>query len=152
VWWALPLPLLAWLGTRFAWRGLERGFRVPIAFAATNALLLLGFYLFAAPVLSEAASDASLARLADKLAPDVRVMSFRIQPASFSYYSNRPVLRANLTDEVIAAAKQGPLLIVTRRRHEAKLRAAGIPLHEWVDTGRHLLYATIAPRARSGAQ
>jgi hypothetical protein len=34
-------------------------------------------------------------------------------------------------------------LIVTRRRYEASLRAAGIPLYEWLDTSRHLLYATV---------
>jgi hypothetical protein len=50
-----------------------------------------------------------------------------------------------LTDEVITATQRGPLLIVTRRRYEAKLRAAGVPLHEWSDTGRHVLYGTIAP-------
>jgi 4-amino-4-deoxy-L-arabinose transferase-like glycosyltransferase len=141
--WAAPLPLLAWLGVRLALRGGIRLVGACVAFAAVNAYLLGVFYLGAAPLVSRVASDAEIAHLAHRLAPDATIVGFRIQPASLSYYARAPVRRANLPEEIRAAAREGPLLIVTRRRHEAMLREAGVPLYVWLDTRRHLLYATI---------
>jgi 4-amino-4-deoxy-L-arabinose transferase-like glycosyltransferase len=141
--WAAPLPLVAWLGARLVLRGTLRPLAACAAFAAANAYLLGVFYLGAAPLVSRVASDADIARLAHRLAPQATIVGFRIQPASLSYYARAPVRRANLPEEVRAAAREGPLLIVTRRRHEALLREAGVPLYVWLDTRRHLLYATI---------
>ena len=58
-------------------------------------------------------------------------------------HADGAVRRARDTEEIRAAASRGPLLIVTRRRHERVLRDAGIPLYVWLDTRRHLLYATV---------
>ncbi len=140
--WTAPLPLFAWLGVRLIRRGAPRPLAACAAFAAANGYLLAVFYLAAAPLVSRVASDADIARLARQLAPDATIVGFRIQPASLSYYAHAPVLRANLPEEIRAAARQGPLLIVTRRRHEPMLREAGVPLYVWLDTRRHLLYAT----------
>ena len=94
--------------------------------------------------MSLVASDAAIASAARQLAPGTTILGFRIQPASLSYYSaDGAVRRARDTEEIRAAASRGPLLIVTRRRHERVLRDAGIPLYVWLDTRRHLLYATV---------
>jgi 4-amino-4-deoxy-L-arabinose transferase-like glycosyltransferase len=140
--WTLPLPVFAWLGLR-RMRAAAQPLGVCLLFAAVNAYVTASFYLRAAPLVSRVASDAEIARLARDLAPGATIVGFRIQPASLSYYARTPVRRANLAEEVRAAAQEGPLLIVTRRRHEPSLRAAGIPLYVWLDTRRHLLYATM---------
>jgi len=114
-----------------------------VLLAAVNAYVVTAFYLRGAPLVSQVVSDARIARLARELAPHATIVGFRIQPASLSFYASAPVRRARLPEEVGAAAQKGPVLIVTRRRHEPLLRAAGIPLHVWLDTRRHLLYATM---------
>jgi len=141
--WTLPLPLFAWLSLRRLRGAGLRPLAVCVLFAAVNAYLVTSFYLRAAPLVSRVASDADIALLARRLAPDATIVGFRIQPASLSYYAHAPVRRANLPEEIREAASAGPLLIVTRRRHEPLLREAGIPLYVWLDTKRHLLYATM---------
>jgi len=141
--WSLTLPLLAWLGVRRLREAARRPLAVCLVFAAVNVVLLTGFYLRAAPVMSDVNSDAAIASFARRLAPGVTIVGYRIQPASLSYYSGAPVHRTRRLEEIRVAARKGPLLIVTRRRHAATLRAAGIPLYEWLDTRRHLLYATV---------
>ncbi|MEW6269609.1 MAG: glycosyltransferase family 39 protein [Thermodesulfobacteriota bacterium] len=141
--WTLPLPLFAWLGLRRMRGEAAHPLAVCLLFAAVNAYIVTAFYLRAAPLVSRVASDAEIARLAQQLAPDATIVGFRIQPASLSYYAHAPVRRADRPEEIGASAREGPLLIVTRRRHEPLLRAAGIPLYVWLDTRRHLLYATM---------
>lgn len=141
--WTLPLPLLAWLGARRLHAATPRPLAICVVFAATNAVVLLLFYQGAAPVISRVASDANIASFARRAAPDAPIVGFRIQPASLSYYSDKTVARTQEVEDIRAAAGRGPLLIVTRRRHVASLRAAGIPLYEWLDSSRHLLYATV---------
>jgi 4-amino-4-deoxy-L-arabinose transferase-like glycosyltransferase len=116
---------------------------VPVL-ALGNAALFTVFYLAAGPAVSAVASDASLAKLASRR-PEIAVASFRVQPASFSFYSEREVMRFDETRDVVARIHEGPLLLVSRRRHEATLAQAGIPLHEWLDTGRHVLWGTVPP-------
>ena len=117
------------------------------ALAAGNAALFAVFYLAVAPTVSEVASDHSLARLAASH-PEMGLAGFRVQPASFSFYSEREVLRLDDIKRLRARLQDGPLFLVSRHRHEAALAAAGITVHEWSDTGRHVLYATVAPPAR----
>ena len=119
------------------------------ALAAGNAALFAVFYLAVAPTVSEVASDRSLARLASSH-PEMGLAGFRVQPASFSFYSEREVLRLDDIKQLRARLQDGPLFLVSRRRHEAALAAAGITVHEWSDTGRHVLYTTVAPPARRG--
>jgi 4-amino-4-deoxy-L-arabinose transferase-like glycosyltransferase len=140
---ALPLPLLAWLGV--ARLRVERFATLPacIVFAAVNVVLLTTFYGRAAPVVSAVASDASIAEVVRRTPDAIPVIAFRVQPASLSWYGGRAVRRVGDVAELRDAARRGPLLIVTRRRHEQALRDAGLPLHEWLDTRRHLLYATV---------
>lgn len=142
--WSAPLPLLAWLGARRIRAERLRPIAVCAVFAAVNVALLVIFYARATPFVSHVASDAAIAHAAQRLAPGATILGFKIQPASLSYYAaGGAVRRARDTDEIRAAASRGPLLIVTRRRHERTLRAAGIPLYVWLDTRRHLLYATV---------
>jgi 4-amino-4-deoxy-L-arabinose transferase-like glycosyltransferase len=124
-------------------RGRTRALAVPVL-ALGNATLFTVFYLAVAPPVSEVASDAALARLASRR-PEIAVASFRVQPASFSFYSEREVMRFDEIRDVQSRLREGPLLIVSRRRHEATLAQAGIPLHEWLDTGRHVLWGTLPP-------
>ena len=136
--WALPLVAgLAWLrlrADRFAVR------TVCLVFAAGNVLALTSFYLNAAPVVSRAASDAQLAAaVRDAGLP---VFGFRIQPATLAWYARVPVRRTLDEQEIAAAARRGPVLVVTRARHAQKLRDAGVALEVRLDTRRHLLYAT----------
>lgn len=142
--WSAPLPLLAWLGVRRMRADALRPSTVCAVFAAANVALLVLFYARATPFVSRVASDAAIASAAQRLAPGTTILGFKIQPASLSYYAaGGTVRRARDTDEIRAAASRGPLLIVTRRRHERLLRDAGIPLYVWLDTRRHLLYATV---------
>jgi 4-amino-4-deoxy-L-arabinose transferase-like glycosyltransferase len=142
--WSVPLPLLAWLGARRIRGEALRPRAVCAVFAAVNVALLVVFYARATPFVSLVASDAAIASAAHRLAPGATILGFKIQPASLSYYAaGGAVRRARDTDEIRAAASRGPLLIVTRRRHERALRDAGIPLYVWLDTRRHLLYATV---------
>jgi len=142
--WSAPLPLLAWLGVRRIRAERLRPIAVCVVFAAVNVALLVIFYARATPFVSHVASDAAIASIAQRLAPGATILGFKIQPASLSWYAaGGAVRRARNTDEIRAAASRGPLLIVTRRRHERALRAAGIPLYVWLDTRRHLLYATV---------
>lgn len=122
---------------------------VPVL-ALGNALLFGVFYNAAAPAVSSVASDRALARAA-AARPDLAAAGFRIQPASFSFYSEKEVPRIDAVRELRARLRHGPLFIVTRRRHEPSLTEAGIPLHEWLDNGRHVLYATV-PRSDSPAR
>lgn len=116
---------------------------VPVL-ALGNAALFAVFYLATGQAVSAVASDASLAEIASRRA-DIPVASFRVQPASFSFYSEREVIRLDETRDVQARLREGPLLLVSRRRHEKTLTEAGIPLHEWLDTGRHVLWGTVPP-------
>ena len=45
-------------------------------------------------------------------------------------------------ERIAAAAREGPVLVVTRARHTRTLRDAGVALEVRLDTRRHLLYAT----------
>ncbi|MBM4242216.1 MAG: glycosyltransferase family 39 protein [Deltaproteobacteria bacterium] len=137
----VPLPLVAWL----AWYRMRADrFALPTVctlFATVNVVVLISFYLGAAPVVSRSASDALLA-------PAVRdsglpLFAFRIQPASLAWYARVPVRRTRDEREIAAAARHGPVLVVTRARHARRLRDAGIVLEPRLDTRRHLLYATV---------
>lgn len=137
---AAPLPVIAWLGTRRIVRARHAVATVCLAFAAGNVVVLATFYLRGAPVVSAVTSDAALAGpVRDAATP---VYAYRVQPATLSYYARVDVRRTRDVREIRAAARRGPVLIVTRRRHLRALEEAGIPLHLWLDTRRHLLYAT----------
>jgi len=71
------------------------------------------------------------------------LFAFRIQPASLAWYARVPVRRTRDEREIAAAARRGPVLVVTRARHAGRLRDAGIVLEPRLDTRRHLLYATV---------
>ena len=45
--------------------------------------------------------------------------------------------------EIAAAARRGPVLVVTRARYARGLEEAGVVLEQRLDTRRHLLYATV---------
>jgi len=142
--WSAPLPVLAWLGVRRMRIDGLRPSTVCAVFAAVNVVILVLFYARATPFVSRVASDAAIASAAQRLAPGATILGFKIQPASLSYYAaGGTVRRARDAAEIRDAASRGPLLIVTRRRHERLLREAGIPLYVWLDTRRHLLYATV---------
>lgn len=137
---AWPLPIIAWLayrrlaGTRFAVSA------VGLAFATANVVALTSFYLRAAPLMSRTASDAALAVAAR--ATGLPVIAYRIQPASFSWYFGAPVQRTADAKSIARAARSGTVLVVTRARYADGLRAAGLTPQTWLDTRRHLLYAT----------
>ena len=133
------------------WRLARSELRLPAAFALGNAIVLLAFYALAAPIVSDRASDESLARAARTLAPNMPALGYRIQPASFSFYMDETVRRADHAQDIVRASEHGSLLIVTRRQHAIDLRLAGIPLHEWLDAGRHTLFATVPPPPEPGA-
>jgi 4-amino-4-deoxy-L-arabinose transferase-like glycosyltransferase len=148
--WSLALPLLAALGVSMAWRKLRMD-RVILVFAATNAALFLIFYLLAAPIVARVASDHSLARLVARLAPDVEAAGFRVQPASFSFYSTRTASQVDVPAEIDLQLRNGPLLILTRRKYLPQLLESGHELHEWADNGRHVLLATFPRPGRPRA-
>jgi len=125
--------------------------RVPLVFAATNGLLVLAFYLLAAPVVSDAASDAILADAMRGLGSEVKLIAFRIDPASLAFYTRRDVRRVDWDGEVRIAADAGPVLIVTRARQSGDLSAVGVPLHTWFEGPRHSLYATIERKPTNAA-
>lgn len=137
---ACPLPIVAWLArSRLA----AARFSVPVVclfFAATNVVALSGFYLHAAPIVSRTTSDAALAAAARDTG--LPTFAYRVQPASFSWYLQTPVRRTADAAEIARAARQGTVLIVTRARYADNLRTAGLAPSTWLDTRRHLLYAT----------
>lgn len=137
---ALPLAATALRAARVA----PTRAATPV-FATSSTVLFGTFYLATAPAVSEVASDHALARLA-AARPEFASTGFRVQPASFSFYSTSEVPRVDAIQGLRARLRHGPLFIVSRRRHEATLTSAGIPLHEWLDNGRHVLYGTV-PRS-----
>ena len=164
---AVALPIYAWLsypdlvapslggaaaavvalgGLRLAWRRPEVA-ATPLL-AASTAALFAAFYLGAAPAISPYASDVALARAA-ALRPGIPAVAFRVQPATFSFYSGRIVPRIDSLEEMRERLRAGPLLVVTRRRQLGDLAAAGATLRPWADNGRHLLLGT-EPRPRPG--
>jgi 4-amino-4-deoxy-L-arabinose transferase-like glycosyltransferase len=136
---AVPAALAAFAAARSRPRELA----VPVL-ALGNAALFAAFYVAVAPTVSGVISDRSLARFASGR-PEMAAAGFRVQPASFSFYSDREVPRIDEIDRLLARLREGPLFIVTRRRHEPALAEAGISVHEWLDTGRHVLYGTVPP-------
>lgn len=138
---AWPLPIAAWLGLRrlradrFAIR------TVCVLFAATNVLAVTSFYLVAAPIVSRAASDAELA--AATRDAGLPVYAYRVQPATLAWYARLPVRRTVDATEIAAAARRGPILVLTRARYASRLESAGVVLQQRLDTRRHLLYATV---------
>jgi 4-amino-4-deoxy-L-arabinose transferase-like glycosyltransferase len=146
--WSL-VALPAAVATFAASRERSGTFAVP-ALALGNTALFATFYLAVAPTVSRVMSDRALADLTSSRA-DVPVAAFRVQPASFSFYSDREVQRVDELKEIGALLREGPLFIVSRPRHEAALAAAGITVHAWLDTGRHVLYGTMPPPAVDGA-
>jgi 4-amino-4-deoxy-L-arabinose transferase-like glycosyltransferase len=137
---AWPLPLVAWLARS---RLTVARFAIPavcLFFAAGNVVALTGFYLRAAPILSRTTSDAALAEAAREAG--LPTFAYRIQPATFSWYARTPVRRTADAAEIARAAQRGPVLIVTRARYADGLRNAGLVPSTWLDTRRHLLYAT----------
>ena len=138
---AWPLPVLAWLARRRLRDDRFAIVTVCLLFAATNVVAVTSFYLRAAPIVSRAASDAALATaVRDAHLP---VFAYRIQPATLAWYAGVPVRRTMDEKEIAAAARRGPVLVVTRARHARGLERAGVALHEWLDPRRHLLYATV---------
>jgi 4-amino-4-deoxy-L-arabinose transferase-like glycosyltransferase len=149
---ALPLPAIAVLLVRGTWREPARLAGVPLCFAAANLAIVMLGYGFAAPVASRAASDQAIAHAAERLAPGVPIIGFRVDAASLAFYTRRPVKREDFPRDVRAAAARGPVLIVTQPRHTADLRAARIQLYEWLAAPRHRLYATIPMTAAGDAK
>ncbi|MBY0279558.1 glycosyltransferase family 39 protein [Candidatus Binatia bacterium] len=137
---AWALPIVGWLayrrlaGARFAVSA------VALAFAAANVVALTSFYLRAAPFVSRTTSDAALAAAAR--ATGLPVIAYRIQPASFAWYFGTPIQRTSDAQSIARAARTGTVLVVTRERYAGGLRSAGITPRTWLDTRRHLLYAT----------
>jgi 4-amino-4-deoxy-L-arabinose transferase-like glycosyltransferase len=136
---AIPVALATFAAAR--WR--PRTSAIPVL-AFGNAALVAVVYLACAPTVSGVASDRSLADLAARH-PEIAATGFRVQPASFSFYSQREVARVDEIDGIRERARGGPLFIVSRPRHARALATAGIAVHEWLDTGRHVLYATVPP-------
>jgi 4-amino-4-deoxy-L-arabinose transferase-like glycosyltransferase len=137
---AWPLPIVAWLARS---RLVTARFAAPVVclvFAAANVVALTSFYLRAAPILSRTTSDADLAAAAREAG--LPTFAYRIQPATFSWYVQTPVRRTADAGEIARAAQNGTVLIVTRARYAEGLRNAGLVPSTWLDTRRHLLYAT----------
>lgn len=137
---AWPLPIVGWLAYRRMSTARFAAGTVCLLFAAANVVALTSFYLRAAPIVSRTASDATLAAAARSAG--VPVIAYRIQPTSFSWYLGARVPRTADAAAIARAAREGPVLVVTRERHANGLRAAGIVPRTWLDTRRHLLYAT----------
>lgn len=137
---AWPLPIVGWLGFRRLAAARFPLQTVCLLFAAANVVAVTSFYLRAAPVVSRTASDATLAIAAREAG--LPVVAYRIQPASFSWYLGTTVRRTADAATIARAARGGTVLVVTRERYVDELRAAGLVPRTWLDTRRHLLYAT----------
>jgi len=142
-WRAWPLPVAALLGLALAWRTPARLRGTALSFACGNAVVLVLAYAVGAPLVSRVASDVALARIADDLAPGVPLVGFRIHPASLSFYSASTVRKLRDVDDVVAIARAGPLLVVTRAEDAEALQRAGLALHQWTECERHCLWGTM---------
>lgn len=138
---AWPLPIVAWLALRRLREDRYAIRTVSVLFAATNIVAVAIFYLRAAPIVSRAASDQILAAAARDAG--LPVYAYKVQPATLAWYGRIPVRRTVDAREIAAAARRGPVLVVTRARYAHGLEKAGVVLQERLDTRRHLLYATV---------
>ena len=138
---AWPLPIVAWLALRRLREDRYAAHTICVLFAATNVVAVTIFYLRAAPIVSHAASDQALAAaVRDAGLP---VYAYKVQPATLAWYARVPVRRTVDAREIAAAARRGPVLVVTRARYARGLEEAGVVLEQRLDTRRHLLYATV---------
>jgi hypothetical protein len=121
------------------------------AIAASTVAIVLAFYLRAAPVVSQVASERALARVIEAHA-DAPIVSYEVTTASLMFYVGRPIVRLNRTRALRELLAEQPFMwIVTSPRHvEEVARVASI--YPWVTSGRHVLYGTAAPGAGAAAE
>ena len=120
-----------------------------IAMCAGSATLLVLFFRFAAPSLSEVHSDAALARVI-RAAPehaDAPVVAYGLSSPSTSFYTGRPLLLYDRPRQIRALlAEHGLIFVVTSPQHSAELTAIG-PFVPWYVSPRRVLYASQPPPA-----
>src|SRR5262249_55234818 len=76
-----------------------------------------------APGISDAVSDAAIASLICRVAPDpnVPVIAFRARPASLAFYFDRPIHRVNRPAKLRAILKRRPDALVVTAPHDEPL-------------------------------
>jgi 4-amino-4-deoxy-L-arabinose transferase-like glycosyltransferase len=117
----------------------------PIALGAGFATGLLIFYTWAAPSISLVRSEAPLA--AATTAP---IVAYCVRPRSLLFYVRRPVHEINRPRQLKSFLAKYPLVfVVTSPTHLPTVLEAGT-LFPWHTGGRHVLYASRPPAARTG--
>jgi 4-amino-4-deoxy-L-arabinose transferase-like glycosyltransferase len=115
------------------------------AIAASAIAIVLAFYLRAAPMVSEVASEHALAQVIATHAPDAPIVSYEVTTASLMFYVGRPIVRLNRSRALRQLLAEQPFTwIVTSPRHVEEI-ADIAAIYPWVTTGRHVLYATAPP-------
>jgi 4-amino-4-deoxy-L-arabinose transferase-like glycosyltransferase len=129
--------------------------RTPLVLGAGALATLVVFYRWAAPAISAVQSEAPLAALIERHAPQgdaAPVVGFSVRTPSLLFYLRRPVQSADRPKQLARLLAVHPLVfVVTSPRHVPRIQRAGT-LYPWHTGGHHVLYASVPlPEADGGA-